>query len=374
MTMTIKTLDDVLPCIDREVGVFFNEFDGYSVIDYGFVSNDTFKNPVHIECRGLKFGADGRLIARPFHKFFNSGERVDPTTIDWSRPFVVLDKLDGSMVHPCLLGDDLVFMTRAGKTRHADLALSYADDTILTLCRDMVAAGVTVMFEFTAPENRIVIAYDKPALTLLAGRENESGRYFTHAELEALAVKYCVALVRSFPSVADVAGFVDEARAQSDIEGYVIAFDDGDRVKLKTDFYTVRHRARSGLKFEKHVLALVAEDGVDDVVPLLPPELSERLLVYADVVTTGLNRLINEVSDFVVEHKDKPRREFALLAQSTLDKRILSVAFAILDGKDARKALKRHLLWAAHRENRIDEIRSLYRMTWDTRDLDFDVG
>lgn len=53
------------------------------------------------ELRGLIFSAaDGTVISRRFHKFFNIGElpETQPEKVDMSIPFVVLEKLDGSMI------------------------------------------------------------------------------------------------------------------------------------------------------------------------------------------------------------------------------------------------------------------------------------
>jgi RNA ligase len=145
----IETIDDVLPHIGGNIGFFVTRFEDYDVIDYGFVGDNTFSGPMTLECRGLKFSKDGRLIARPFHKFFNLGEREAPTCVDWTRPHVVMSKLDGSMIHPCHINGELVFMTRMGITDQAKAALSHADDKLLSLAKDMDEAGITVILEFT---------------------------------------------------------------------------------------------------------------------------------------------------------------------------------------------------------------------------------
>lgn len=41
------------------------------MINYLYTLDNTFDSAVARECRGLKFDPDGKLIARPFHKFFN---------------------------------------------------------------------------------------------------------------------------------------------------------------------------------------------------------------------------------------------------------------------------------------------------------------
>jgi len=261
----IDHIDDVLPHIPRDAGIIVSDRQDYSVIDYVYSVDETFVHPVARECRGLKFAPNGRILARPFHKFFKLSEKQQINQIDWSQPHRVQDKLDGSMVHPCRLGGRLVFMTRMGVTDQAEAAMAAADASVLGLCEDALGSGVTPIFEFTSPQNRIVIAYDRPALTLLAARETVSGRYLTHDEALALAVAHGVPLVRDLGPVTDPQEFVAGARALEGVAGAVIAFDDGCRFTIKADAYVLRHRVSTCVSQGKNPAAVFIEDGIDDV-------------------------------------------------------------------------------------------------------------
>lgn len=374
MFPVIKTIDDILPHVSGDVGIFCNRHADYDVIDYAYVLSETFDRPERLECRGLKFAKDGSLIARPFHKFFNLGERQGLEAIDWSRSHLILGKLDGSMVHPCMINGELVFMTRSGLTAQSALALSHADEGVRRLCAEFIGDGLTCMFEFTSPDNRIVLAYEQPTLTLLAARDNTTGIYLSHSQLSQRSAAHKVRLVEPIPAHPEMTAFVALARAQADIEGYVIAFDDGHRLKLKTDYYALRHKALSGLAFEKNVLLWVVQDVVDDIVPLLAPRLADRLRAYQTVIEAGLSRNCDRVRQFVAAHAGLERRAFALAVQQHLDRRLQPVAFSLLDGKDGRVVLKRQLESATHSETRVEELRDLYGMAWDCRDIDLDIS
>lgn len=370
----IETVTDVLPHIEGNIGIFLTRFDEYDVIDYGFVGDETFRSPMTLECRGLKFAKDGRLIARPFHKFFNLGERQRPEDIDWTAPHLVLSKLDGSMVHPCIVRNELVFMTRMGITAQSVAAFAHAGENVRQLSKYAIEAGMTVLFEFTSPENRVVIAYDQPSLTLLAARDNRTGRYSTYQELQSLADQFDVPLIQPLQSVASMKDFIAIARSQEGIEGYVIAFEDGHRLKLKTAFYALRHKALSGLAFEKNILAWVAEGAVDDVVPLLTPALAEDLRAYQLVVVNGLNTHLGVLTSFVAEQSGRERKEFAAAVRSEIDSRLQGAAFAMFDGKDGSEVLRKQLLWASYSESRLDSIRDLYGMAWKSPAVTVEAG
>ena len=364
MELLIEHLDDVLPHIQPDTGIIHSVHQGYSVINYVFSVNETFSTPLARECRGLKFAPDGKLIARPFHKFFNLGEKRLPQEEPWDTAHVVLDKLDGSMIHPAMVAGDMVFMTRMGMSAQSKQAWGAAPPEVLALCADMLSAGYTPIFEFTSPENRIVVAYDTPALTLLAVRQTQSGLYMPHAEVEALGQRHGVPVAASFGDVEDVAQFWTDARALEGVEGYVIAFDDGHRLKIKADAYVLRHKALAGLAFEKNLLAWVATDAVDDVLPLLAPEAADTVRDYQSQVMTSVNRWETDIADFVSANAHLERKEFAMETKANIPARLQSVAFRALDGTPPRKGLMEILERAAGSDTKVNAIRDLFEMNW----------
>ena len=109
----IKHLDNVRPAIEGRDEFIIAERDWGYVVNYMVNMPDTFP-PVFVdgvydlhaairrECRGMLFYKDGALMARRLHKFFNVNERdeTQENQIDWSKPHVILEKLDGSMITP----------------------------------------------------------------------------------------------------------------------------------------------------------------------------------------------------------------------------------------------------------------------------------
>ena len=125
---------------------------------------------------------------------------------------------------------------------------------------------------------------------------------------------------------------------------------------------------------EKNLLAWIAGGALDDVLPLLAPVPRERVEAYVATVEDGVRSRQERVEAFVSDHADADRKTFAIAAQS-LDKPLRSAAFAILDGRDARDAIVRHLEWASHSETRVDQVRALYGLpTWSGADLAPEAG
>ncbi|MDX8354534.1 RNA ligase, partial [Cognatiyoonia sp. IB215182] len=301
---------------------------------------------------------------RPFHKFFNLGEKRLPQDEPWDQPHLILDKLDGSMIHPALVDGEMAFMTRMGITDHGRTALTLASGGVRAVALEMLEAGFTAIFEYTGPENRIVVLYDKPELTLLAIREIRTGFYLSMEEITRIAAKHDVPVVQSFGQVEDVASFMRDTRALEGLEGYVIAFEDGHRIKIKADLYALQHKALSDLSQEKNLLGLIAKDSLDDVMPLLAEDIAAEVRGYNDQIMASLKRLEVEITGFVEENRHLERRDFAAKAKAELDRTLQSVAFRALDGTPPRRGLMEILERASASENKVDAIRPLFGMAW----------
>ena len=182
--MIINHIDDVWPYVKDKDEIILIDKGSYIVLDYVYQDENTFERPQARECRGIKFNADGTLLARPFAKFFNYGERDTDLPIDY--PHVVMEKLDGSMIHPAFIHGEMMLMTRKG---HTDVAKK-AEDLFLrrpayfNFMFDWIKMGYTPIFEYVGPTNRIVLRYDTHRLVLLALRQNMSGEYLSYGALK----------------------------------------------------------------------------------------------------------------------------------------------------------------------------------------------
>lgn len=365
----ITHIDDVLPHVAGRDDFIVVEKDGYTVIDYVLTGPDTFSgvgSEFRRECRGLKFAPDGKLLARPFHKFFNFGEKPETTEIDWSRPHRVYTKLDGSMVHPALVRGELVFMTRMGVTDQAKDALRFAAQSkgfdYIRFCRFWMGLGFTPIFEWTAPQNRIVIEYESEALTLLALRCNETGRYVDLQNLNSdIPTPTCWDVDTSDAAAAGRA--IDHIRTLRGEEGVVIQFDTL-FVKVKADEYVAFHRAKDACSTERRVLPLVLEGKHDDVLPLLSAQDRADLETYAWKVNAAVNLRASTLGEFVHTarmYTGNDQKTFATKYVTQLHHPALrAAAFLIWNyQRPASQALREVLLKQCVSNAKINDIRDL---------------
>lgn len=355
----IKHIDDVLPAIDGREEFVVARKDGYIAIDYMFVAPDTFgclattpDDPtarIRRECRGIKFGPDGAIIARPYHKFFNVGEKAEtqPGLFDLSRYHVSMDKLDGSMIHPAIVHGQIVFMTRMGVTDQGRDALAFATTRkpeVLALCREHLEHGNTPIFEWCSPRNRVVVPYDKDELYLTAIREMHSGDYYSPPKLADQGLAYPgVAICPMNPAITGFDDWLAWVRDQKGLEGFVIRFGDGHMLKVKADDYVMRHKAKDGLSHEKNVLAIVLAGTADDIAAKLPPEDAEGLIPYAAAVAGAMAAAAERIKARVIEAKaaiGDDRKRFALEVAPTFPSNERAIAFRVWGGDDALAMVK----------------------------------
>lgn len=360
----IRTIADVKDAIDENC-FFVAQKDGYQVINYHFTSPETFPAieaehmyipegehshayvhaTIKREFRGIIFDMEGNLIRRPYHKFFNIGERGETTmeNIDVSKPHIILEKLDGSMIAPFIVNGKIIWGTRMGGTEVSDQVeqwLAVADKnrnyTNFVLC--MISLGQTPIFEWTSNVQRIVLDYPKSNLVLTAIRDMYTGNYSSYQRLVEMGEIWKLPVVecaRVFDTPNNLnQEFIDFTRnTQANIEGFVIRFDNGHMYKIKTDLYCQLHRVKSDINHERGVVQLLLEGKMDDIKSMLPVSDLERINEYE----FKFHAMLLDKSKTIAEqlhkvHKDEmTRKDFALNIMPKQERWISNIVFKTWD-------------------------------------------
>lgn len=248
-------------------------------IAYNISDRNTFKDPLACEARGITFDKEtGNIIGRPLHKFFNLGEREDTlkNNVNFSDIFSIWDKIDGTMISLHRVNGNLAVKTKksflSNEAKRATQFLSKPENqNILKFCNELVDE-FTPVFEFTDPENTIVISHKKMDVVLLHVRHIKTGSYipYNDPDLTALVEKYNVKrlsplnLKQTEKGTLDIDSVLEDLKVIEGIEGYVMQFNDGRMIKIKSDWYNAQHRAEAGLR-ERDVVKMFLDGTLDDV-------------------------------------------------------------------------------------------------------------
>jgi RNA ligase len=360
----IRTINDVLPHIEgrSEFIVAEREF-GY-VINYVVAMADTFDmngpddhgGAIRRECRGLIFDTEGRIMSRPFHKFFNVNEREETQihAIDMTQPHVIMEKMDGSMIRPVRLNGMIRLATKMGIT---DIAIE--SEKLITpdqyeWLEHLLENGITPIFEYIAPNNKIVIEYSEPKLVLLALRSNLTGNYW-------LPHSAPFEIVPQYGSVEGGLGeYIARAREMTGREGDIIRFADGSMVKIKNDWYVRIHKTKDLIRFERNIADIIINEQLDDVLPLLDATDLAKVLEFEKRFDAGIQTAIDRIEGLVtiarVLHGSNKKEVALNFVPNLVYKEDASFIFRVFDGKTLRPLVLEHIRKSVGHTKRYEEL------------------
>ncbi len=342
-----------------------------TVVQYLFMYDQTFPDPatapdertarrwaLRRECRGIVFDPQsGDIRARRYHKFFTVGQRPETERqhIDLSRPHVMLDKLDGSMVSPVpVLGGGHLWLTKMGESDAAKQASAFVQSQrgkrdYEGFAKAETARGRTPIFEFMADANRIVVAQPEPQLVLTAVRDIHTGAYATLDDMRGLGDQFGVPVVGVFQAPrGDLGALLEAVRTLKNAEGCVVRFDSGHMLKLKGEWYLQLHGAKDALAHEKDVVAMVLADNTDDVLGILPAQGKAQLQAFHDGVLSGIAASVQRALDIAADGRTRfgdDRKSFAGWLPGELKRvdatELMDAVFAAYGGGDPKAVRER---------------------------------
>lgn len=296
-------------------------------------------NDITRACRGLIVDSLGRVVARPFRKFFNYGQ-PEAGPLDLSEPATVTDKMDGS----------LGIWYPDGSLRGAIATRGAFDSDQAILATDIwredyqwePPAGWTPLFEIVYPENRIVLDYGATKdLFLLGAVEIATGRSVGPHDERLFGWPGPRAATLTLATLAEALAEPPRPNA----EGLVVHLHRSDeRVKIKQGDYVQLHRIVTGLN-ERVVWEHVSQGKpLADLLDPLPDEfhawtrdVAVGLLTRIDHDSQAIEAAYAEIVGELPEGFS--RKDFA---GEAVRHPLRHGLFARLDGKDYRP-----MLWKA---------------------------
>lgn len=299
---------------------FMKQDNGYTVVCYMISDEDTFQGENAMwarECRGITFYPEGEIASRALHKFFNIGE-CDETrfeNIEWSNVTSIMNKRDGSMLHPVLVNGETLFKSKKSFT--SDVALNanefaQKNKGYIAFSEELLFDNKTPIFEFTAPNSRIVINYgSEPHMKLLHIRDNFTGEYIPKEKYEGW-IKYF-----NIDVIETISGNPQELFKNLEIiegiEGYIFQFADGNMIKAKTSWYLELHR-NCVFPSYRSLAEMVLNETIDDYKSYLTQVGASHKTVnkIEHQIVTEMNEIEVEVEKLYELNKHLERKEVAI--------------------------------------------------------------
>ena len=357
-----KVFNDLSRLVANNEAFFFNdtEMDGttYRIFNYRFASYTDFLLPSALECRGIMFELDEneqaiRLASLTPMKFFNLYENPLTIDLDLSTIVEIADKADGSLIttymHKPWFSSQPA-MTVEVKTKgsltsdqaiNANAFLSLAENkTFKNELLQAERAGCTVIMEWCAPDNRIVLPYMEPHLKVLAVRYRGDGSYVSFYDIDA---EHFPETLKRWTKIIDVDNtfitmeeFIESVPDMQGIEGFVFELESGQRVKIKTSWYLALHHTKDSINCPRRLYEAVLEEATDDMRSLFhDDELAIKLIGdMEEFVAIRYNHLVDTVERYYERNKEMDRKDYAILGQKELNKLEFGLAMQKYTGND----------------------------------------
>jgi len=373
----ITHINDVLPHIEGRKEFRVLEKDGYSVINYAVAFEETFQwddndslgSAIRRECRGLTFDENGDLICRKYHKFFNVDEKEETqlNKINLYEPHIVLEKLDGSLISNQPNQNGFNLCTKAGITDVAMNAQEFIADKphYANFIHKCIQKGTSPLFEWISRKNRIVIDYPEDNLILTGIRHNNTGEYVNYDVMKNYAESWNIPVVRAVNglSVQNINLLVNQVREWETGEGVILRFDNGHMVKIKSEDYILRHKSKDNINQEKNVIDCILENAVDDLIPLLTPEDSDRIQRFQTAFFEGLNEVSYEMAE-LFERGNKiysDKKDFAVeFVQKEVDPIHAPIMYAMRNGKGSKEIIINSIKKSLTSQSKIENVRWMF--------------
>jgi hypothetical protein len=218
-----------------------------------------------LKFRSLLLDKDGNVISSGFPKFRNYGEdKIDDADFRVSLAHgsvTFREKMDGTLIIADFDDNGVIRLRTRGNFDLGDFS-----EPVLKLVENnkaflfLLSNRYSYLFEYTGPENRIVIRYDEPKLTYL-GRVD---KHTLTVDLEAFGYYAALFQVDAAPTYHLTHDFEDlmrQIKAWDDKEGVVAEFsrEDGSRrlIKIKATQYIKLHSIKFKLEGKVNKLAFL---------------------------------------------------------------------------------------------------------------------
>ena len=305
---------------------------------------------VTLRCRGLiTEDTTGKILVRPFKKFFNYEEVIGKEVIPSQGDYVYIqEKIDGSLGILFNYEDQWIMATRGSFA--SEQAIKGLEIVKTKYFLDSWSKEYAYLVEIIYEANQIVVRYDEEKIVFLSVVLNESWKWESTDNTELHWTTAKMVLHANGVEEDDLVkteqqfNFSDELykslkqKNETNKEGFVLRFQPGNfRMKIKFEEYVRLHKVMTNLSTTAVWEVLSSGGSMDDLLKDVPDEFYYKIKEYEQELSFQFNIIFsdyfihfrsiqNKIGDVVGN-----RAEFASLAKQY---QYPSILFAMLDGKD----------------------------------------
>lgn len=305
-------------------------------------------NEITTHSRGHIFDrSTGELVACSLPKFFNVGETPETqmNVLPWYVGYDIFEKKDGWLGNLYRHNGQFAISTRG--SFHSPGAVWATEFLRNNYDLTYLPDEVTLVFELISPITKIIVDYgDTEDLVLLAAFNRHTGEEYPWSYVCDIACLYKFSLPDKLRPPFDQCQLMLENCDGKEIEGFVVRFLDGTRVKIKSEDYLRRARILSRLSplsvwgaMQNGIVGL-------DYLTAIDPEYRQMAHKWAHHLQNQFHTVMNQIDD---EFQRIYRIGVATATRKAFAKRVereplvhKQIMFAYLDHKS--KAVEKYVM------------------------------
>jgi RNA ligase len=296
---------------------------------------DNHWNEITNICRGLVIDNEGNIVINCIPKFHNSFDKFGQETLkkNEGKKYEITEKWDGQLVQIALWNDNVI-ITSSGSfcSDVVDKVREILDKEICGY--SFLEYGKSYVFELI--HNKIIVDYDGlTKLVLLTIRETET------SEEKFISSDYLIDwhIDGVEPISKTLEEIIKDQKREDYInkEGYVVKFENGDRVKVKYLKYLEIHKLASGLN-ETFVWETL-KNGNESILQNVPDEMIEWTNKTVNNLKKDYNDFHEKINNIYLSiPRTETKKEFAKYVFEN-HKNINGLLFSLYDKKDFSKLI-----------------------------------
>lgn len=350
LALYLKEIAENLVKNDKNYRKVTKYIDNNKIEMFSYILSDyaNFKKNNSFFMRGFAIINDTK-ISFGLEKFFNVNENEDwrlSGDEDLSNATIV-EKFDGTLIIPFLIGDKLYFRTKMDvNNEFTKLAESCITEEQKEWCINMLQSNVYPLFELVSPFNRIVVNYEKTELKPICCYDFVGNSKINWQD--ALTIYNSNAV--KFKNLNKINSYLDK---MDNFEGFIIDYKNK-VYKIKSKDYVLKHKSMSSTTNYKNLFDLIIKEKVDDIKNLLSAEVLNFVEKFEKIIIDKLSKVY-----CVIENADRTleRKDFVEKYKSHLNSFEFAVLMKYYDGRieDLDAFLKDKLKNCLNTETKVKE-------------------
>lgn len=162
-----------------------------------------------------------------------------------------------------------------------------------------------------------------------------------------LIAEHEIPVVMAHGTFDSATALLDFTRPLVGVEGFVVSWPSGHKVKVKAEQYLKIHKVKDQIRTERHIAALILDEELDDMLPLLDETDHNMVIDYGHRLKVAIDNVVSRIEGLVMIARvlhGGDRKKIALeLVPNLRFKEDARFIFGAFDGRDIREEVLKKL-------------------------------